>query len=171
LFKNSRIVQASSKSSGRRRQAAIFFSLTLFMCIWGCLETTSGHIWRRKKTVESAKGEVFRVITEDVRIQFPPNQRDVSTASLSDSETCVSVGGVYKPLKEDKTSEIATKWGWIISAVFAGAATLLLVARAWIPVIPLIAPLACGGFAAVFMVMPSLIDRYLKEFGLLAVGI
>ena len=69
------------------------------LLLWGCFETGRGYISRRKKTTEKSPDGRSTVTVEETDITFPPNMRDGSTATITDSGVVTSLSGVHEPRK------------------------------------------------------------------------
>jgi hypothetical protein len=115
------------------------------------------HTYTRTNGSEVYKGEI------ETTVYLPEGRSGDSPIKISDDGIEASMSGNFAPPERDDAIEGANETGGYLTIIFAVAAVALLIARFWFPIIPLVAPLACGGASIMFFMLPTLLDRYSKE--------
>jgi hypothetical protein len=147
------------------------FCILFLLILGGCI--ASRGVIERTRTVKEydRDGELAKLTEESVSVSLPDALKDVSTAVITDTGVSATISGEYEPPVPNVTQEKTVEAGMYLAGIFAIAAVGMLVARFWFPFIPMIAPIACGGAAAAFFMLPTLIDEYSAEIMLIGGGV
>jgi hypothetical protein len=116
-------------------------------------------------------GRVTDRIDTKTKVLLPETPKNTSNIKVSDSGVDAKISASYAPPVPDITAEKTAESGMILAGLFATAAVVFLALRFTIfPIIPLIAPIACGAASAIFFMLPTVVDRHSGKIilGLLA---
>jgi len=131
-----------------------YISILLLLCLVGCW-SGRGYLTR---TVTRADGTIAQT-----KVKLPSDPRDPSSIAITDDGVRVSMSGTFKP---DIVAKQTTRSGMAMASAFAIGAVGLLIGRFKFPIIPLIAPVACGCASIAFFSLPTILDRYSKEIAI-----
>lgn len=142
-----------------------FVAVIIAGCFSAGAKIMRRHTYTRTNGEEVYKGEIETIV------YLPEGRNEASPINITDDSVQSTLSGNYAPPKRDDAISGANKTSGFITIIFGFAAVCLLIARFWFPMIPLIAPIACGGASITFFMLPTLLDRYSGYIMALGVGL
>jgi hypothetical protein len=128
--------------------------IAILIALVGCF-SSRGYLERIEKRKDGSEVKT--------RIKLPGDVRDSTPITISADGVQANISGNHKP---DAVAKQTTRSGMAMASAFAFAAVGLLVVRFKFPIIPLIAPVACGCASVAFFVLPTIVDRYSTEIAI-----
>jgi len=106
-------------------------------------------------------GEVVERSDKSTKTILPKQLENNSKIEASGGDVSAEISGQQKPPVHDIVTEKTAASGMILAGGFAAAAVALIALRfTFFPIIPLVAPIACGGASALFFMLPTVVDRH-----------